>query len=83
LAGRTPAAAYQARPKATPSASHDPHLRAQLGLHSDEAVRIATDAGLAAVTNRCLKIEHARFADGLHVAGYDTGLVSSRRRGEL
>jgi transposase InsO family protein len=27
LAGRTPAAAYQARPKATPSAGHDPHLR--------------------------------------------------------
>jgi hypothetical protein len=27
LAGCTPAAAYQTRPKATPSASHDPHLR--------------------------------------------------------
>ena len=29
---------------------------AQLGLHSDEAVEIATAAGRAAVTNRCLKI---------------------------
>ena len=51
----------------------------QLGLHSDEAVRIAHDAGLQVVTNRCLKIEHARFAGGLHLAGFDTGVISSRR----
>ena len=55
----------------------------QLGLHSDEAVEIATNAGRAAVTNRCLKIEHARFRGGLHIAGFDTGVVSSRRRGDL
>jgi hypothetical protein len=53
---------------------------AQLGLHSDEAVKIATEGGLAAVTNRCLKIEHARFAGGLHWAGFDTGVIDSRRR---
>jgi predicted CoA-binding protein len=52
---------------------------AQLGLHSDDAVEIATAAGLDAVTNRCLKIEHARFAGGLHLAGFDTGVISSRR----
>ena len=51
----------------------------QLGLHSDEAVRIAHDAGLNAVSNRCLKIEHARFHGGLHLAGFDTGVISSRR----
>jgi uncharacterized protein len=51
----------------------------QLGLHSDEAVRIAHDAGLEVVTNRCLKIEHARFHGGLHLAGFDTGVISSRR----
>ena len=51
----------------------------QLGLHSDEAVRIAHGAGLQVVTNRCLKIEHARFAGGLHLAGFDTGVISSRR----
>ena len=35
--------------------------------------------------NRCLKIEHARFAGGLHLAGFDTRTVSSRRprRGRL
>ena len=52
---------------------------AQLGLHNDEAVAMADDAGLAAVTNRCLKIEHARFHGGLHLAGFDTGVISSRR----
>jgi predicted CoA-binding protein len=52
---------------------------AQLGLHSDEAVRIAHEAGLEVVTNRCLKIEHARFHGGLHLAGFDTGVISSKR----
>jgi predicted CoA-binding protein len=51
----------------------------QLGLHSDEAVGIAHDAGLEVVSNRCLKIEHARFAGGLHLQGFDTGVISSRR----
>jgi predicted CoA-binding protein len=53
---------------------------AQLGLWSDEAAQIAHDGGLAVVMNRCLKIEHARFAGGLHLAGFDTGVISSRRR---
>jgi hypothetical protein len=51
----------------------------QLGLHSDRAVEIAHHAGLDVVTNRCLKIEHARFAGGLHLAGFDTGVITSRR----
>ena len=51
----------------------------QLGLHSDEAVAIAHGAGLDVVTNRCLKIEHARFGGGLHLAGFDTGVISARR----
>ena len=54
---------------------------AQLGLHSDEAVALAHDAGLDAVTDRCLKIEHARFHGGLHLAGFNTGVISSRRLG--
>lgn len=55
----------------------------QLGLHSEEAAGIALAAGLNVVMNRCLKIEHARFAGGLHLAGFDTGVISSRRRAEL
>jgi uncharacterized protein len=52
---------------------------AQLGLWSPEAARRATEAGLAVVMDRCLKIEHARFHGGLHLAGFDSGVVSSRR----
>jgi len=51
----------------------------QLGISSDEAAEIATDAGLNVVMNRCAKIEHARFAGGLHLAGFNTGVISSRR----
>jgi uncharacterized protein len=53
---------------------------AQLGLYSAEAVEIVTIAGRTAVMNRCLKIEHARFCGGLHLAGFDTGVISSTRR---
>jgi predicted CoA-binding protein len=51
----------------------------QLGLHSDEAAEIAHAAGLDVVSNRCVKIEHARFNGGLHLAGFDTGVISSKR----
>lgn len=53
---------------------------AQLGLWNDEAAALAHDAGLEVVMDRCLKIEHARFAGGLHLGGFDTGVISSRRR---
>ncbi|MEX2655693.1 MAG: CoA-binding protein [Acidimicrobiia bacterium] len=52
----------------------------QLGLRNDEAAEMAVDAGLSVVQDRCLKIEHARFAGGLHLAGFDTGVISSKRR---
>ena len=51
----------------------------QLGLWSSEAAKLAHDAGLDVVMDRCLKIEHARFHGGLHRAGFDTGVVDSRR----
>ncbi|MEM9035646.1 MAG: CoA-binding protein [Actinomycetota bacterium] len=52
----------------------------QLGIWSDEAAQIALDGGLEVVMDRCLKIEHARFHGGLHLAGFDTGVIDSRRR---
>ncbi len=51
----------------------------QLGLAHDGAAARAAAAGLDVVQNRCLKIEHARFAGGLHCAGFVTGVIDSRR----
>ena len=51
----------------------------QLGVINDRAARIATDAGLAVVMNRCVKIEHARVMGGLNWAGVNTGVISSKR----
>jgi predicted CoA-binding protein len=52
----------------------------QLGLWNNEAAAIAHEGRLDVVMDRCLKIEHARFAGGLNLAGFNTGVISSRRR---
>jgi hypothetical protein len=52
----------------------------QLGSWHEGAAAIAEDAGLSVVMDRCVKIEHARFHGGLHLAGFDTGVISSRRQ---
>ena len=51
----------------------------QLGIRNDEAAAMASDAGLDVVMDRCVKIEHARLLGGLHWAGVNTGVISSRR----
>jgi hypothetical protein len=53
----------------------------QLGIRNDQATKIALDAGLDVVMNRCVKIEHARILGGLNWAGVNTGIVSARRPG--
>jgi uncharacterized protein len=52
----------------------------QFGLFDEEVARRGEAAGLEVVMDRCLKVEHARFHGGLHVAGFDTGVISARRR---
>ncbi len=51
----------------------------QLGITNDEVAKRGTEAGLNVVMNRCLKIEHARFHGGLHLAGFNTGVINSKR----
>jgi hypothetical protein len=51
----------------------------QLGVKSAEADAIARAAGMDSVMDRCVKIEHARLFGGLHWAGVNTKVVSSRR----
>jgi uncharacterized protein len=51
----------------------------QLGIRNDEAAKIALDAGLDVVMDRCVKIERARILGGLNWAGVNTGVISARR----
>ncbi len=52
----------------------------QLGSWSEEAAAIGEAAGLNVVMDKCVKIEHARFHGGLHLAGFNTGVISSKRQ---
>jgi len=52
----------------------------QYGVINDEAIKIADQAGLDVVVDRCMKVEHARFAGGLTVSGMNSGVLTSKRR---
>ncbi len=51
----------------------------QLGIWNEEAARYGEEQGLTVVMDRCLKVEHARFHGGLHLLGFDTGQITSRK----
>jgi predicted CoA-binding protein len=51
----------------------------QIGVLNLEADALARAAGLDSVTDRCVKIEHARLFGGLHWAGVNTRVISARR----
>ncbi|UCH76001.1 MAG: CoA-binding protein [Rhodospirillales bacterium] len=52
----------------------------QLGIRSAEAARIAEAAGLKVVMDRCPKIEHARLHGELSWNGFNSRVISSKRR---
>ena len=51
----------------------------QLGISDQVSAERGAAAGLNVVQDKCLKIEHARFAGGLNLAGFNTGVISSKR----
>jgi predicted CoA-binding protein len=51
----------------------------QLGVTDAEAARKAEGAGLDAVMDRCVKIEHARLFGGLNWCGVNTKVISAKR----
>jgi predicted CoA-binding protein len=51
----------------------------QLGIFNDEATKIAEDAGLKVVMDRCPKIEYGRLSGEMGWLGVNTGVISSKR----
>ena len=51
----------------------------QLGIWNQEAAIYGESKGLTVVMDRCLKVEHARFHGGLHLLGFDTGVITARK----
>ncbi len=51
----------------------------QLGIWNEEAALAGESKGLTVVMDRCIKVEHARFHGGLHLLGFDTGQITSRK----
>ncbi|NYF10023.1 putative CoA-binding protein [Leifsonia sp. AK011] len=51
----------------------------QLGIWNQDAALYGESKGLTVVMDRCLKVEHARFHGGLHLLGFDTGVITARK----
>jgi predicted CoA-binding protein len=51
----------------------------QLGVRNEEATALARQAGLEAVMDRCVKIEHGRLFGGLNWVGVNTRIISAKR----
>jgi predicted CoA-binding protein len=51
----------------------------QFGVISTEGAEIARAAGIPAVMDRCMKIEHARYLGRMHWLGFNTHQISARR----
>ena len=51
----------------------------QIGVRNEAAAQKARDAGLQAVMDRCVKIEHGRLFGGLNWVGVNTKVISAKR----
>jgi uncharacterized protein len=56
-------------------------LWCQYGVINEEGARIAERGGLTVVMDRCIKVEHARYAGRMHWLGFNTERVTSVRGG--
>jgi predicted CoA-binding protein len=51
----------------------------QLRIVNLEAARLAEEAGLEVIIDRCIKMEHGRYNGSLHWVGMNTELVTARK----
>jgi uncharacterized protein len=56
-------------------------LWCQFGVINQEGARIAENGGLSVVMDRCIKVEHARYAGRMHWLGFNTERITSVRSG--
>jgi len=56
-----------------------PAIWFQLRIQAREAAERAARAGLTVVLDRCIKMEHGRFAGTLHWGGMNTEIISARK----
>jgi len=54
-------------------------LWCQYGVINPEAGRLAEEAGMKVVMDRCMKVEHARHLGRMHWLGFNTGQITARR----
>ena len=56
-------------------------LWCQFGVVNAEGASLAEAAGLSVVMDRCIKVEHARYAGRMHWLGFNTHRITSVRGG--
>ena len=56
-------------------------LWCQFGVINAEGAKIAEDGGVTVIMDRCLKVEHARYAGRMHWLGFNTQRITSVRAG--
>jgi len=56
-------------------------LWCQFGVINAEGARIAEAGGVTVIMDRCLKVEHARYAGRMHWLGFNTQRITSVRGG--
>jgi predicted CoA-binding protein len=62
-------------------AIHAGALWCQFGVVNEEGAQIAEDGGVTVIMDRCLKVEHARYAGRMHWLGFNTQRITSVRTG--